>query len=196
MNSPLTQNDIIDTVNAIVPQLHGCMWIVGGSAALVLQGERETANDIDIIQHTGPEIILNKHYETRMWSKYYADTQIDMHYSNPYCMHGHDKVFHDIIRAISYIDSKHSIPYNNFWIATPNGGGLINWVHHFLEYGFNIERTISPKNDDEVNLRTILGEDKYNTLSWKVEMNLIENPNANQNFKEFVKNSTKTKGIT
>lgn len=186
-NAPLNRNSIIEKINSTALDLQGCTWMVGGSAALVLQGERDQANDIDIVQHTGPEIIFSAHHEKRMWSRYYPELGIDMHYSNPDNLDDYDKSFHDIIRAITYIDIKHCMPYKDFWIVTPKGGGLINWVHHFLEYGYNIERTIPPDETDEKNLKYILGKDKYETLNWIVSMNLIKSPKVNKDFCDFAK---------
>lgn len=181
----LNKNDIELILEKITGPLSSTFWIVGGSAALVLQGYLETANDIDIVQHSGPRVNLNTEYETRMWSRLYGDLQVDLHYSNPFNTQDYNRIFDKFIAAIDYIDSQYNEMFKKWRVATPTGAGLINWVHHFLEYGFNPARTISPGDNDEKHLKEILTPDAYDTIKWKVEMNKIEQPGVHLAFEEY-----------
>ncbi len=180
-------NDIETALKNIEPYLESTCWIIGGSAALVLQGHFETANDIDIMQHSGPRVALDNDFEARMWSRYYPDLQIDLHYSNPFCTDDYNPVFKKIIAAIDYVDFKHNEPYKNWIIATPLGAGLINWLHHFLEYGFNPERTICPTGDDAEHLQKILTPSTFETIQWKVDQNRVGHPEAHLAFEKYAK---------
>lgn len=143
--------------------------VVGGSSAAVLRQELDFANDIDIIQHKGDQFFLHGSCEKRIWSLYYPEEKIDWHYSNNLKMNQYAKCFHKIIPALIYVDFKHNIEINGWKVITKYGAGLVNWLHHFLDYGFCREKTISPDADDEKELRKILDNDTYSMLEWKVE---------------------------
>lgn len=183
----LHTEEIEDILIRLEPLMEHTFWIVGGSSALVLQGYLEAAGDVDIIQHSSNRVTLDHPVETRMWSRYYSELNIDLHYSNPFQMEDYAKVFHKIIPAIDYIDSCHNEKYKRWNIATPLGAGLTNWLHHFLEYGFNPERTICPDGKDKENLRNILTPATYDTIQWKVDMKRLEQPAVYLPFEEWSK---------
>lgn len=144
--------------------------IIGGSAAAVLRHELVAANDIDIIQHYDIEHTWNDTPMTkRMWSKYYSTLEIDWHYTCSNYLNIYAECFHKVIRAIIYVDETHHAVINGWKIITQYGAGLINWLHHFLDYGYNIEKTVNPSAEDEKEMRIILGNCQYDIIKWKVE---------------------------
>lgn len=177
----LNKSQIISTIQQIQSSISNSFCVLGGSAALVIQGYLEYSGDIDIIQHYGERITLGNSIVKRLWSYCYNINcisssesfiaEIDMHYSNPFNMSDYSDCFYPIIMALDYIDSTHS-----YWnaesqcnITNPIGAGLINWIHCFLEYGFNEKRIIFPYDKHENRLRAILSNDVYNTIQWKAK---------------------------
>lgn len=183
----MNKKEICSIIDKIQPLLekHAANWVVGGSASLVLHGFIDEANDIDIIQHTKNKIVLHRHSEKRMWSQFYPDIKVDLHFSSIDYIDEYQKCFHKIIHALYYIDNIHSVKYSNYKISTPVGGGLINWVHHFLPYGYNDERTLIPSGKDEIALKSILGIKAYKIIKWNVEISQIENKQTSSEFMNF-----------
>lgn len=183
----MNNHEIIEKLSQVKDSLRGTRCVVGGSAALVLQGYIKEAQDIDIVQHRGERININERNETRMWSRYYPDLNVDLHYSSIDHIEDYQKCFHKIIHALYYIDNVHSYELEDWLIATPKGAGLINWIHHFLDYGYNDERTLIPDKTDKIVLMSILGTAAYNRIAWNVEMSQTETQTS-EAFREFALN--------
>lgn len=172
---PIDRKHIFNLLNAIK---HECdFWeklVIGGSSAAVLRKECQEANDLDIIQHNvGEYYIVNQPYERRLWSKYYPDLKIDWHYSNEKYPIGYPPCFRKVIQAITYVDTTHYVMIDDWKVITKYGAGLINWIHHFLDYGYNIHKTIDPLSVDEEEFKKIFDNHGYNILKWKVETNRL-----------------------
>lgn len=163
----MNKADVQTAINLVQPSLTEVEWFIGGSAALVLQNYCDNCNDVDIIQHTSRDpISFPFEYEKRMWSRFYRSLKIDIHFNSVDNLDSYPKCFHNIIRASYYIDKSHS---DHVAIVNPWGAGLINWIHHFLDYGYSKSKTIKPTGDDITALVDILGKTAYETISWKVE---------------------------
>jgi len=185
----MNREQIYQTLSQIKPDLQGINCTVGGSAALVLQGYTKEAEDIDIVQHTGDRVFLRGiKYEQRMWSAFYDDMNIDLHFSSIDDLKEYQKCFHRIIHALYYIDTTHSYKHAGYFIVTPQGAGLVNWVHHFLDYGYNDARTLMPQGQDKIALTAILGVSAYDKIQWQVEFSQIENQKTSEEFLNFVEN--------
>lgn len=166
----MNETDVYTTINSIQSSLMEVEWFVGGSAALVMQGYCNHCNDLDIIQHTSHcPISLPFEYKKRLWSCFYYEPKIDMHFSSVDNLNAYPKCFHKIIRALYYIDSSYYNYFEGIRVVNPWGAGLVNWIHHFLSYGYNKSRTIKPAGHDIMRLMSILGKNTYETIAWKAE---------------------------